>query len=113
LCAQIGCPHPNYLGTERWPLTSDEFTDWIARSELKPFANEWLQTAIVASEVHNAGVMLARTWGLPADSPYTVTDTTDYMPIPQDKKKRKKRKSGGRKLSAREAELQMRARYGM
>jgi hypothetical protein len=109
LCREIGCPHPNYLGTERWPLTSDEFTDWLAVNELKPFANPWLQTAIVASEVHNAGVIQSRQWGLPVDSPYTVTDTTDYIPG----SKRKKKRRNSRRLSAREAEIQMRAKYGM
>jgi hypothetical protein len=55
--------------------------------------------------------MLSRTWGLPADSPYTVTSANDFMPTVETN--RKKHRSKGRRLSAREAELAMRSHYGM
>lgn len=112
MCAQIGCPHPNYLGTERWPLTSDEFTDWIARNEQKPFADEWQQTAVIASEVHNAGVILASLWGLKEDSQYTIAGRSEFTPAVQDTKGKRKKRKKGRRLSAREAEIEMRARCG-
>jgi hypothetical protein len=35
-------------------ITPDQFNEWIAYHQLEPWGNEAVQTAVVASAVHNA-----------------------------------------------------------
>lgn len=86
-------------------ISPEQFDEWMAYYLLEPWGDEWLQAGTIAAEVRNAGLRSLAAAGVQVDD-RDFRNPKQYVP--------KVRKSKGtRRVSGRELEQTMRARFGV
>lgn len=99
-------------------MTPGEFRERQIADLLDPIDDSWLQTGTICAAIHNAVMLALSAFAGDESEPPKLAKPGDYIPKVSVKKAHLKSKAGAestlprRRLSARESEAVLRARFG-